>query len=315
MEKLDNLKPGKNDIKFISRSMAGDLKLAGDLYLPDNFDESKQYPTIVFTGPFNQIKEQMGAVYGRKFAKRGFVFLAFDHQGFGDSEGLIRNYEHTGNKISGLQDAISFLRMHSFVDREQLFGLGACAGGNTMVYTAVGDKRLKKIALVSALLSHTMMSFTAGGGRAKIDEKMLKANEAYQKFYETGEVIPFDNLGMDKNKTSKVQDEREGYDYYMTARAGAETNPNYSHLGPEFFHMDWSRYSAASIGRHLGTPVMTIYGTKAGSRVLSWLFHFRAKSKDKKRVAIRGATHVDLYDRDEYVDQAVEKIVQFFGKN
>ena len=314
MEKLKNIQSGKNKIEFISRTMAGNLKLVGHLYVPENFDESRKYPTIVFTGPFNQVKEQMGAVYGEKLAKKGFIFLTFDHQGFGESEGLIRNYEHTGNKINGLQDAISFLRMHSFVDREKFYGLGACAGGNTMVYAAVADKRLKKIGLVSALLAHTVMTFVAGGKRTEIDKKFLSANEAYQKFYETGEVVPTDVLEMDKNRDSKLRDEREGYDYYMTARAGKETYPNYSHLGAEFFHMDWSRYSAARIGRFLSTPVMTIYGSKAGSKPLSWYFHWKVRSKNKKRVSIKGATHVDLYDVEKYVDQVVEKLTTFFNK-
>ncbi|NME72584.1 alpha/beta hydrolase [Flammeovirga aprica] len=313
---MENLSAGKNRVYFISKTMGGDIKLAGDLFLPPKFDSNKKYPTIVFTGPFNQVKEQMGAVYGEKMSEKGYVFLAFDHQGFGDSEGAIRNYEHTGNKISGLQDAISYLRMQSFVDREKLYGLGGCAGGNTMVYTAVADKRLKKIGLVSALLAHTVMTFVAGGKRKNIDEKFLSANEAYQRYYETGEVVPFDSLDMEKpeTKNSKVRDVREGYDYYMTKRAGKETNPNYSHLGPEFFHMDWSRYSAARIGKFLSTPVMTIYGSKAGSKPLSWYFHWKVNSKSKKRVSIKGATHVDLYDVDKYVNQVVTKLDEFFKK-
>ena len=76
---VDSLRPGLNKVHFLSRTMGGDLKLAGHLYLPERFDPAKKYPTIVFTGPFNQVKEQMGAVYGRKLAARGFAFLAFDH--------------------------------------------------------------------------------------------------------------------------------------------------------------------------------------------------------------------------------------------
>ena len=34
------------------------LTLVGDMYLPQGFDESKQYKTIVVTPPAHQIKEQ-----------------------------------------------------------------------------------------------------------------------------------------------------------------------------------------------------------------------------------------------------------------
>ena len=35
-----------------------DLKIAGLLFLPDNFDESKKYPAIVVTHPGGGVKEQ-----------------------------------------------------------------------------------------------------------------------------------------------------------------------------------------------------------------------------------------------------------------
>ena len=44
--------------------------LAANLYLPEDFDASKKHPTVIFSGPFNQVKEQTGAVYGRKLADR-----------------------------------------------------------------------------------------------------------------------------------------------------------------------------------------------------------------------------------------------------
>ncbi len=37
------------------------LTLVGDIYLPQGFDESKQYKTIVVTPPAHQIKEQTAA--------------------------------------------------------------------------------------------------------------------------------------------------------------------------------------------------------------------------------------------------------------
>lgn len=61
----EKLKPGKNDITFASRTMGGELKLAAHLYTPADFDPKTKYPAVVFSGPFNQVKEQTGAVYGR----------------------------------------------------------------------------------------------------------------------------------------------------------------------------------------------------------------------------------------------------------
>lgn len=307
---MENLKAGKNTVFFLSKTMAGDIQLVGNIYVPKDFNPNKKYPTVVFTGPFNQVKEQMGAFYGQKFADKGYIFLAFDHQGYGDSEGAIRNYEHQGNKIEGLQDAISFLRMHDFVDRDRFYGLGGCAGANTMVYTALTDKRLKKIAVVAGMLSNTLTTFKVGS-KEEVEKKLLDASEARQRFYESGLVEDFDPLNMDEAENHKIRDVREGYDYYMTKRAGKETYPNYSNLSPEFFLMDSGRWSARAVSKYLSTPVLTIHGSKASTKILSWLFHWKAKGP-KKRVSIKGATHVDLYDRDVYVDQVINELVKFY---
>lgn len=308
--KLTDIKSGLNEVTFISKSMAGDLKLAGHLYTPPNFDPNKQYPAIIFTGAFNQIKEQTGAVYGKKLAAKGYVFLAFDHQGYGDSEGLIRNYEYAPSKIEGIQDGISFLRMQDFVNRDRVYGIGLCAGGTHMAYTALTDKRLKKISLVGGMLVNPMIQFIANN-RKKSDEILLKANEARQKFYETSTLVPFDALEMDKAPESKLRDVRDGYDYYMTERAGAVTNPNYTPHTPEFYVEDMPRHSARAIARYITTPVLTIYGTKASTKIFSWLFHFSLK-RPKKRVAIKGAYHVDLYDVEKYVDQVIDHVAAYF---
>ena len=54
---------------------ADGIPLDGYKIIPPDFDETKKYPTVVFSGPFNQVKEQMGAVYGKKMAAKGYVFL------------------------------------------------------------------------------------------------------------------------------------------------------------------------------------------------------------------------------------------------
>ncbi|NOH69069.1 alpha/beta hydrolase [Vibrio rotiferianus] len=309
---LENIVAGKNEVKFISTTMGGELKLAGLLFTPVDFDSSKQYPTVVLTGAFNQVKEQTCSIYAQKLAEQGYIALCFDHQGYGESEGYIRNYEYAPAKIEGIHDAISFLCMQKFVDTENLFGIGICAGASHMAYTALTDKRLKKIALVGGMLVNTVVHFTANG-KKKSQQMLEAASQARQKAYETGDVIAFDALGMDDGtaKNSKITDQKEGYDYYMTERAGAQTYPTYSHKTPEFFVLDFPRHSARAIARFLTTPTITIHGSKASTKIFSCLFHW-AKKGPKKRVSIKGATHVDLYDKDQYVGQAIKAAADYF---
>lgn len=267
----------------------------------------------MLSGAFNQVKEQTCAFYARKFASQGYIALSFDHQGYGESEGYIRNYEYAPAKIEGIQDAVSFLCMQRFVDRDNLFGVGICAGATHMAYAALTDKRIRRVALVAGMLVNTMVQFTVNGQK-KANVMFESANQARQTFYESGNAIPFDALNMDDGsaKDSKMTDVREGYDYSMTERAGAATYPTYSHKTAEFYVEDNARHSARAIARFLSTPTLTVYGSKASTRIFSWLFHW-AKKGAKKRVAIKGATHVDLYDKDPYVDQVIDAAVNYFS--
>ena len=126
---------GNNSLTFASQG----LRLAANLYTPAGFDRDASYPAVIFTGPFNQVKEQTGAVYGAKLARKGYVALVYDNPGYGDSEGDIRNFENPYWKMEAVRDGVSFLGTLPFVDKDRLYGLGVCAGGGYMPLVAVTD--------------------------------------------------------------------------------------------------------------------------------------------------------------------------------
>ncbi|NET03127.1 MAG: alpha/beta hydrolase [Merismopedia sp. SIO2A8] len=307
-----NLTSGKNDITFKSQG----LNLAAHLYTPEGFDEAGSYPAIVFSPAFNQVKEQTGAVYGPRLAELGYVTIVFDHIGFGDSEGTLRNNENPFVKIESIRDAISFMRTLPFVDRDNLFGLGVCASGGYMALVATTDKRLKAIASVSGMLGN-QMSYFGTIDRETITAVIAMQNAGRQKAYETGEVDYVDALQMDAAANAPEGTAvREGYDYYMTARAGAETYPNYSHLSPSFMQEAPLLADAMSYAPYLYTPFIGIYGEKAmvDTAPLTVMFYEKA-SEPKELVEISGASHVSLYDVDEDVSRAINAMDAFFKKH
>ena len=309
---MNNFKAGKNEMTFKSQGVA----LAGLLFTPENFDETQKYPTVVFSGPFNQVKEQMGALYGKKFAEKGFVFLSFDHVGYGDSEGKVRNYENPFIKMESIRDAISYLRTLAFVDREKFYGYGACASGGYMPIVAATDKRIKAVATVSGMMNNTASILSPMTGEQR-NQLFTMANEARQKAYETGEVQYYDALMMEAVDPNNLPGGAggEGYDYYMTKRAGKETYPNYTHLAPMFLMEQAPLANATAIAPHLHTPYLGIYGEKAmaDTAPLTTMF-YEACSEPKELYEVSEASHVSLYDIDKDVDRAVDKMVEFFNK-
>ena len=299
---------GKNQITFKSQG----VKLSGLLYTPADFDASATYPTIIFSGPFNQIKEQMGAVYGEKMAALGYVFLSFDHLGYGDSEGELRDNENPFIKMESIRDAISYLGTLPFVDRDKLFGLGGCASGGYIPIVATTDKRLKAIATVSGMMDNTGFYFKTMT-KEQLVPLFKMANLARQKAYETGEMDYYDALNMDN-----TDPENEGYDYYMTKRAGKETYPNYTHMAPMTLMEVAPLTSGLALAPYLYTPYLGIYGEKAKGGDIPTaqltIDFYEAASEPKELFEVKGATHVSLYDIDEDVDQAVAKMDEFFAK-
>ncbi|MDN5210507.1 alpha/beta hydrolase [Fulvivirgaceae bacterium BMA12] len=306
------LKPGANSVHFKSQG----LQLAGDLYTPDNFDPSASYPAIVFAGPFNQVKEQMGAVYGKKLSSKGYVFLTFDHRGYGDSEGDVRNNEKFDWKQEGIRDAISYVRTLPFIDREKLYGLGGCAGGGYVALVAVTDKRLKAIASVSGVMNPQAMFFEAMT-REQLIPMFQAANESRQRQYESGEVEYADGYGYEGIDPNTLADgaRREGYEYYMTDRAGTSRYPHFSIHTVANLLEDQPMTNPTAWAPYLYTPYLGIYGEKAmgDTGPLTVAYH-AVCSEPKELFEVPGASHVSLYDIDQDVDRAVDRIDKFFRK-
>jgi len=295
-------------------------QLSAHLYLPAHFDTVQgNYPAVIFSPPFNQVKEQTGAVYGRHLAGLGYVTIVFDHLGYGDSEGDIRNNENSFIKIENIRDAISFMGTLSFVDRKRLFGLGICAAGGNMALVATTDKRLKAIATVSGMMGNKA-SYFGSMDRQTITGLIAMQNAGRQKAYETGEVDYVDALGFENEAQSETPS--EGYDYYMTARAGAQTYPNYSHLAPSFMLEAPMLADATSYADVLYTPYLGIVGSKAMDPASGMLMtgpltktFFDKASEPKQFYQVANASHVDLYDKDEFVAEAAGVIDQFFQQH
>jgi fermentation-respiration switch protein FrsA (DUF1100 family) len=81
------------------------LELVGELRLPD---ADGPRPAVALTGPFTGVKEQVTGTYAERLARSGFVTLAFDHRGFGESGGR-RQHEDTQGKLADLRAAVGVL--------------------------------------------------------------------------------------------------------------------------------------------------------------------------------------------------------------
>ncbi|MEO1732436.1 MAG: CocE/NonD family hydrolase [Pseudomonadota bacterium] len=103
--------------------------LSGTLYLPEDHDGAP-LPTVVVTGAWTSVEEQMPRAYAKQMAERGFAAFTFDFRGWGKSGDLPNGTRYTevpAAKTSDIRAAFSYVATLPQVDAGQLNGLGICA--------------------------------------------------------------------------------------------------------------------------------------------------------------------------------------------
>jgi fermentation-respiration switch protein FrsA (DUF1100 family) len=287
------------------------LKMAGNLYLPKDFNENQKYPVIITVHPGGGVKEQTSGLYAKKMSENGFVALAFDASHQGESEGLPRFLENPTERVEDIKSAVDYVITLKFVDAENIGIIGICAGGGYSVNAALTEKRIKAIAVASPVSTGNKKGWD---GKAPISEALnaLEAVAKQRTAEANGGQPVFVNYVPEKPDASTHNDLIEATEYYRTPRA---QHPNSTNLMLMTSLDKMLAFEAfANIETFLNQPIQVIVGTKAGSRWQGEEIYQKAKSK-KELVLIDGATHMDLYDIPKYVDQVAKNMTSFFNKN
>ncbi len=129
--------PKKEKVAFYSGLS---YKLSGVLVTPDDMRPDEKRSTIVVCHGYASWKERYSIRMAEELANAGFVTLAFDYRGFGESEGpkwrLI-----CLEQIEDIRNAITFLETRKEVDPKKIGLIGISLGGANVVYTGAVDKR------------------------------------------------------------------------------------------------------------------------------------------------------------------------------
>lgn len=293
------------------------MNVAGNLFVPNNLDRSKPAPTIVVGHPMGAVKEQSSNLYATKLAEQGFVTLAIDLSYWGESEGKPGHMVAPEVYSDDFSAAVDFLGTQSFVDRRRIGVLGICGSGSFVISAAKIDSRMRAVATVSM---YDMGSAARNGLRKSQtleQRKQLIQAAMDQRFAEfTGgeaQYVPGTVNELDAN-TPEIQ--REFFDFYRTPRgaytpAGEKseltTKPLLSSL-VKFLNF----YPFADIETISPRPMLFITGDQAHSKEFSEEA-YRLADQPKELYWVKGAGHVDLYDRVDLIP--FDKLSDFFKQN
>lgn len=123
------------------------LKLAGLLYEPDGLGPGERRPTVVCCHGYTGMKDVYLLPVPERLAAYGYVALAFDHRGFGKSEGT-RARLIPWEQSEDIRNALTFLGTVPCVDPGRLGLYGTSFGGANVVMVAGTDERVRCTACV-----------------------------------------------------------------------------------------------------------------------------------------------------------------------
>ncbi|MFB4293917.1 alpha/beta hydrolase [Nonomuraea sp. ATR24] len=278
--------------------------LVGDLRVPGG---PGPHPALVFTGPFTGVRDQVTGLYAERLTTEGFVTLAFDHRNWGESGGEPRCHEDPQGKLHDLRAAVSFLRARPEVDAGRIGAVGICLGGGYALKFAAFDPRVKAFTGIAGAYNNPYAM------RSGMDYAAVLASFA--------EVLERQDQGGPVAYLPAVAEEGEAampgdepYAYYGTDRSASP-------------HWD-NRVTRASV-RELVTmdnmmgadflsprPALIVHGvvdrfcSPEGAEEA-----YKRLDEPKRLVWIDAKQHVDLYDREPYVTQAVEATAGFLREH
>jgi uncharacterized protein len=287
--------PGINRVTFQSEG----VNLVGNLYLPTTYKSGDQLPTVIVSGSWTTVKEQMAGEYAQKLADQGFAALAFDSRSFGESGGELRSFESPTAKIADLKNAITFLQTVDVVDADRIAGLGICAGAGYMATVAAEDDRLKALVTIAPWIHNPAIVNQVYGGEQKVNEMIQMGRNAAEKFATTGEA----DYVLATSKTDETAVMYGDIDYYQNPQRGAI--PQWDNRFAVATWAEWLTFNPMTKAAQVNVPTLFIHSEKAAIPDGAKQFFASVPTSDKKFVWLNDYQQFDFYDQDSAMAQAI----------
>lgn len=292
-------------IQFNNRT----ITMAGNLYLPEDFNENTKYPSIITVHPAGGVKEQTSGEYAKRLAAQGFVTLAFDASYQGESGGEPRFLDEPMNRVNDIFSAVDYLTTLAFVDQSRIGIMGICAGGGYVIKAATLDPRIKAVATASAVnVGNATRTGWDGLSPISAVQGMLEFIAQQRTAEVTGAEPAYSPYVPNVGETGAHRDLQEAAEYYLTPRG---QHPNAQNKMLLSGLSSWAAFDAFNlVDTLLSQPVMLVAGSEAGSLRHSQEVFSKALG-EKELFIVEGAAHMDLYDGKGF-EVVLDKILPFF---
>lgn len=274
-------------------------KLVGQLYLPEGNDVN--VPTVVVTGAWTTVKEQMPTTYAKALNQHGYAAVVFDFIGWGESKGGVPFYEDPITKIENIKDVFAHIGSLPEVDGERLAGLGICASAGYMVAAASHNPNVKSTALVAAWLHDSTIVEAAYGGADAVAGLM----EAGSKASESDVPVLIEGASMTNENALMYQ-----APYYTEESRGLL--PEYDNKFNVASWTGWLTFDAQVYAKDYDKPLCIVHSEAAA--IPDGVHKFVNSNNSVKAVWLDNITQFDFYDVDNVVQQSTDVVTKHFSE-
>lgn len=260
-------------------------------------------PTVMVTGSWLTVKEQMPDRYAAELAARGFTAVTFDFSGFGASPGTPAQAELPERKIAEITAVAQALQTLSFVAPGGVGHLAVCATAQYTVRALQRGAPIAAFASVAGWYHDTASVAPFYGGEEGVRLRLERAATALDAFQATGEVrtVPAFREG----------DDRAGMflplDYYAAGDRGAI--PAWTNAMAELSWLYWLTFNGLRGAETVTTPSLFVHSDDC---VLPDNARAVAGQMPNATLAWGEGAQIDFYDRDPQVRFAVDAAVDHF---
>lgn len=281
------------------------LTLAGTMFTPAGFDDSRQYEAVIVQGSLSSVKEQMPYTYAQKLADQGFVALAFDYSHYGESEGQPRQLESPAEKLSDLVGAVTYLSDLPFVRSVGM--VGVCTSGGNAAYLAAQDSRVRAVATVAAFLAGPELFKQMNGGEEGLAQRRAQGAAAALEYENSGIQLTIPVYSETNPSALNYRSAAGSYDYYLNPRRGGV--PEWTNEFSVMSFGTWFDFDPVGQAERVTTPTMVVHSD--GCAFPDQAKEFFTVLKGPKEMVWADGTHFDYYDSPAQIDNAVLNVARF----
>lgn len=261
-------------------------------------------PTVLVTGSWLTVREQMPDRYAAALAERGYTAITFDFAGFGGSGGSPRQAEVCARKVADIAAAARAVRGLSFVRPGAVGHLAVCASAQYALRAIAEGAPIDSFAAVAGWFHDAATVAPFYGGGAGVGERLRRAGEALETYQRTGEVVTVPAYQAGNDRAGMFLE----MDYYANPSRGAVAT--WTNQMAELSWLHWLTFDGLTPAAGVSVPTLLVHADDCvlpdNAREVA-----RRMGGQCELVWAEGG-QTDFYDQEKQVTMAIDAVDRHF---